>query len=168
MSRAVPRRSRAHAGPLLALTAIALAAASCASVPRTLQWRVEFGTSALRGRTSTVVARVLEGGCDGDALFETRIRASDTTMASPPLLSPGRYGLAAFAIDEGCALVAADCREVILPSEGEVTLLLNDEADAPACPRDVCSTTGCADRAEYAGGVPAFVVMAVEFASCKF
>lgn len=123
---------------------VLLGATSCTSAPQTLRWSIELATPALLARTESVVARVLVGGCSGTtAVYDERIRSTDTMTLAPPLLAPGRYGLEAFALDDACALVAADCREVMLPTGGEVTLVLNDAPDAPTCPRDVCTAAGC-------------------------
>jgi hypothetical protein len=139
MWRAVSRRRLA----LVAALFVPALAPSCASAPHSLEWRVELATAELLARTDSVVARVLEGDCSGATIYDARIRPRDTMTMSPPLLSAGHYGLAAFAIDRDCAIVASDCREVVLPSSGEITLLLTDGATAPRCPTDVCTAHGC-------------------------
>lgn len=128
-------------------------ATSCAPPPHVLRWRVEFATAVLRMRTDAVVTRVLAGGCDGEVLYDVRIRAADNMTVPPPLLGPGTYGLAAFAINGSCAIVASDCQEVVMPSEGELTLVLSSGTGAPDCPADVCMTGGCgSDAGPHDGG----------------
>ncbi|MBX7197441.1 MAG: hypothetical protein K1X94_35680 [Sandaracinaceae bacterium] len=135
----MPRSSHASIGWL---GAGALLAAGCASSARPLTWTVELEAPELRGVITIVRAEIREGGCEGRARYGVDARVG-ARVPTPPVLSPGRYGFSAEALDASCVRVAGDCQELTLPGPTSVVSHVRDVTDTPVCADGACSGGVC-------------------------
>jgi hypothetical protein len=131
------------------------AAAIAGCDARGAEWWIEFESTDLARRASTIEATVLEGGCTGTTvLFDERFAGASASMR-PPALGPGAYGFRARAVDATCTLLASGCTDVVLPAAGVTTYLA---ATAPSHD-DGCSLdagridAGVTDGGPIDGGV---------------
>jgi len=132
---------------------VALMLASCDG-GRDYEWILRFEDEDAASRASRVELRIREGGCSGEARFETSVTRMSggrvTAEATPSPLSPGTYGFEGAAYDVDCGLVARGCVEITVPdaaSPVEVTLTSQTDACDGACVDGACVL-------DVDGGVP--------------
>ena len=119
-------------------------AVGCTGDPIAAEWSIGFADPEQEGRASVVVARILEGGCDGTSERWRVELTEDGDSLRPPALSPGTYGFAAEARDAPCRTFAMACTEVTLPLQGTdaVELALAPVPEVLAC-ESACDRGHC-------------------------
>lgn len=97
-----------------------LALASCVE-PADLSWTVSIVDPIGCADVVVYQARIEQGGCGGDAVYdEMSFSGSSDRLSLPPALAPGRWGFRVRARDSSCAYVADRCVELDLPSSDAV------------------------------------------------
>ncbi|MDX2023068.1 MAG: hypothetical protein SF187_22730 [Deltaproteobacteria bacterium] len=142
--------SRWHFALALAGAACSLLWAGCSADAQKLAWRISFNNEADATRAVRVTAFVNEGGCGGPSVYRSTIARGQRAEA-PPVLSPGRHGFGAQAVDVNCHLVAQGCTERD-PSDSLMTVQvqLSSSPDV-ACAAAACLDTICAALVSDAG-----------------
>src|SRR5687767_5781217 len=98
--------------------AVSWLAGCAAEDPRRAEWSFRFLPPGLETRAVAIEARILEGGCGGSRelyVDEVTVGGGAASAEMPPVLGPGRYGLAGRARDAVCLRFAEGCEDVTLP-----------------------------------------------------
>jgi hypothetical protein len=121
----------------LALLAVCQSLAACRSGVQSLEWRfVAISSDEDRiARIDVIEARIMDGGCGGEAIFATDLVVGEGAAAAlaPPVLGSGTYGVAGRAYGADCIYLFAGCVEATLPRSGVLEVRLEEIAAEPAC-----------------------------------
>jgi len=110
---------------------------ACGDDAPTLRWLYELPPGV---EVASVEARVLAGGCEGDAVFfDAFLRGESASM--PPRLDDGDYGFEIVARDAACRVVARGCEARTLPLGGELRVVAAEVSEAAEC--DACIAGIC-------------------------
>lgn len=133
--------------------ALAIVLTACRAPGHHTEWSLRFADPADRERSQLVEALVLEGGCDGRPVYRAEVPAGGLGP-TPPVLTPGRYGLAGLARDGACATIARGCVAVALPlpDQARVVVPLARVDEGAACPASACRAGRCEGANELDGG----------------
>lgn len=127
------------------VTLVACLLFGCAE-PVPLSWTVSFSDPSLCEDVVAYEASLERGGCGGEVVYAvTSFRGSGERLATPPTLSPGRWGLRVRARDADCRFVADDCVERELPVDQpalDVALACGAPVDR-ACAESTCAAGVC-------------------------
>jgi len=82
-----------------------------------------------------VEGTIVNGGCTGTSTLYMGLATSTDNPPSPPTLGPGTYGFSGRARDATCAWFAEGCTEVVVPPQGESTVVVTLAAapESAAC-----------------------------------
>jgi hypothetical protein len=132
----------------------ALVALGCGEdPPQPLEWRVRFADPADAVDVRAFSARILEGGCAGEVVFEVQFPRTGPSadVPLPPTLGPGPHGFAVTARDAACRVVGFECEGADLPDpDGVVEVVLFGVAGRAECAVSLCADGICT---ETDGGV---------------
>lgn len=132
---------------------LTLLLAACSSAGQESEWSLRFEDSTIASEAVRVEAYVFADGCDGPLLY----RADVPSMGAgppPPVLAPGRYGLAASAVGRSCAILARGCVEATFPLArgARIVVPITRAPGPPACEERACTAGRCENGAEHDGG----------------
>lgn len=118
--------------------------ASCDPGQQMLAWEIDFADDGLRGRAAFVEGSILEGGCEGAAIYTDEVARGGGAPDLPPALEPGVYGFSGRARDASCAWFAAACVELEVPSDlSTITVVLEAVPEEAECAPSACTEGVC-------------------------
>jgi hypothetical protein len=119
-------------------------ASGCGDNPE-LRFEIAFAQSELAQRAAVIEARIVEGGCDSEALVYVSTFDPEREGMRPPLLAPGRYAFRVRAQDSECFWYAQGCRAVTLPGGGPAIAVELDAIDVESrdCDAPTCRALAC-------------------------
>jgi len=126
------------------LFALALLLTACDTAGHDAEWALRFDEPDVAARSALLEALVLDGSCAGEVIYRAEV-PREGAGPMPPVLEPGRYGVAALARDDRCATIARGCVEVELPlpANARVVVPLRHSEEVPACAASRCRAGRC-------------------------
>lgn len=131
---------------LVALHALLLASGACTPDPHALEWGVRFASIDDRGRAAYVEMRIRRGACGtGEEVYAGELDPSGSaSLPMPPELESGAYCFEGRARDDECVWFVSGRREVELPlEESMLVVLLDTPMDEAQCPAAECTDGIC-------------------------